>query len=267
MMARIITVTSGKGGVGKTTITANVGISLALLGNKVCLIDADFGLRNLDIPLGLSNRVIYDIEDYLKGNCQLKQVIIKDKRFPELSFIPGSKGNSPLSVDPKAFRELVEDISMDYDYVLIDSPAGIETGFKIAASAADEAIVVTSTYRTSIQDADRVIGLLETFIQHPPQLIINMEMGEENRDLYSEAPSSILHTLQIKLLGIIRHDPEIVQSVQKGIPLALNASNDNGLRFRHLARNLMYDENKPFISVYPDEKKRTKLPFFKWKLF
>lgn len=262
-MARIITITSGKGGVGKTTITANIGTSLALMGKKVCLIDADFGLRNLDIPLGLTNRMIYDIGDYLKGNCQLKQALIKDKRFPDLSFLPGSKEYTSLNIKPELFRETVECLSESFDFVLIDSPAGIETGFRNAAAAAKEAIVVSNTYRTSIQDADRVIGLLEEFISIPPQLIINMDPGKKKSRPHYENISSILDTLQINLLGVITQDHEIVHSIHQGIPITLNTSNDNGLRFRHAARNLLRNENKEYIS--PQIKEKKNLHLFKWK--
>ncbi|OMF62942.1 septum site-determining protein MinD [Paenibacillus sp. FSL R5-0766] len=245
-MARVICITSGKGGVGKTTITANLGTALALSGNRVCLIDADFGLRNLDIPLGLSNRVIYHISDFLTDCCALHQVIVKDKRISTLAFISCSN-DAVHHDDPQIFREVVQQVARGYDYVLIDSPAGIENGFWNAALAADEAIVVTTPHRTSLQDADRVIGLLEDRIPAPPQLIINM--ADEQESSATVKMEDIIGILNIGVIGVIHADVEIIRSVHKGIPIALNPEFESGLRFRHIAHNVAKNQQEPFISL------------------
>lgn len=246
-MARVICITSGKGGVGKTTVTANLGTALALSGSSVCLIDADFGLRNLDIPLGLSNRVRYHISDFLTGQCALHQVIVKDKRISTLSFISCSN-DAVHHDDPQVFGEVVQQIAQGYDYVLIDSPAGIENGFWNAALAADEAIVVTTPHRTSLQDADRVIGLLEDMIPAPPQLIINMADGQEARSATVKM-QDMIDILNIGVIGVIHADVEIIRSVHKGIPIALNPEFECGLRFRHIAHNVAKNQQEPFISL------------------
>lgn len=246
-MARVICITSGKGGVGKTTVTANLGTALALSGNRVCLIDADFGLRNLDIPLGLSNRVNYHISDFLTGRCALHQVIVKDKRISTLFFI--SCSNDVMHHDdPQVFREVVQQIAQDYDYVLIDSAAGIENGFWNTALAADEAIVVTTPHRTSLQDADRVIGLLENIFQAPPQLIINMADGQEARSATVKM-EDIIDILNIGVIGVIHSDVEVIRSVHKGIPIALDPEFESGQRFRHIAHNVAKNQQKTFISL------------------
>ncbi|MEK4363124.1 septum site-determining protein MinD [Paenibacillus sp. FSL M8-0212] len=246
-MARVICITSGKGGVGKTTVTANLGTALALSGSSVCLIDADFGLRNLDIPLGLSNRVIYHISDFLTDRCALHQVIVKDKRISTLSFISCSN-DAVHHDDPRVFGEAVQQVARGYDYVLIDSPAGIENGFWNAALAADEAIVVTTPHRTSLQDADRVIGLLENRIPTSPQLIINMADEQEARSATVKM-EDIIGILNIGVIGVIHADVEIIRSVHKGIPIALNPEFESGLRFRHIAHNVAKNQQEPFISL------------------
>lgn len=240
-MTRVITVTSGKGGVGKTAITANIGTSLALLGKKVCVIDADFGLRNLEIAVGLTNRVIYDMSDYFQGSCELKQIIYEDKRLANLSFIPGSN-DAGLHAQFEQFAEMIEIVAKDYDYVLIDSPSGIDTGFMNAMHVATEAIVVTIPDHTAIQDADRVIGLLEDRFQIDVQLIINM--SGRNTDITYAQITDMLH---VKVLGIIRHDTEMIRSLHEGIPISLSPEFENGLRFRHIAQNLIDKKANPAI--------------------
>ncbi|WP_400245650.1 septum site-determining protein MinD [Niallia sp. JL1B1071] len=248
-MGRIITITSGKGGVGKTTVTANLGTSLALQGKAVCLIDADIGLRNLDIPLGLSNRIVYDIVDYIEGICELRHVIIKDKRVPNLAFIPGSQEYLVSDLSSQVFKEAVNKIAEDFEYVLIDSPAGIEHGFRNALDASHEAIVVVTPDRTSIQDADRVIGIIEQLHSVKPVLIINML----KRDMYSNVDNienrNILSTLQLEVLGTTFEDIEVVLSLHNGVPIALDPSKESGLRFRHMARNLINNQFREYVSM------------------
>jgi septum site-determining protein MinD len=249
-MARVISITSGKGGVGKTTITANLGTSLACLEQKVCLIDADFGLRNLDIPLGLSSRLNYDISDFISGSCDLQQVTVKDKRLPNLSLISCSM-DADHHYDPELFRDVIQYIGQDYDYVLIDSPAGIENGFRNAAHAADEVIIVTTPNRTALQDADRVIGLLGDLIPTSPQLIINMADDPSDPSLSIE---QIINVLNIGLIGLVQLDLEIMRSVAKGTPIALDPELESGQRFRHIARNIVNNLQES----YPPEKTKKK---------
>ena len=160
-MGEVIVITSGKGGVGKTTTTANIGIGLSRLGKKVMVIDTDLGLRNLDVVLGLENRIVYNIVDVIEGSCRLKQALIKDKRFPELYLLPSAQTKDKTSISPEQMKKLIEDIRDDFDYILLDCPAGIEQGFQNAIAGADRAIVVTTPEVSAIRDADRILGLLE----------------------------------------------------------------------------------------------------------
>lgn len=259
-MARIITITSGKGGVGKTTVTSNLGVSLALLGQKVCLVDADFGLRNLDIALGLTNRVLYDISDFINGKCSLNQVVIKHKSLSNLTLLPGSKLYSHTSLEPRKFTEMINSISEAYDYVLIDSPAGIEIGFKTAVEAADEVIVLTNTTAVSVQDADRVLGLLEEMNIRNEKLIINMDYTIKNKKLGLLDNEQIIDRLHVPCLGTITNDLMIIQSNHKGTPIAFDPTNENSIRFRQIARNLHKHELKPFVSLNPTKNKKRFLP-------
>ncbi|MDR9855816.1 septum site-determining protein MinD [Paenibacillus sp. VCA1] len=258
-MARVICVTSGKGGAGKTTVTANLGTALACLGQKVCVIDADYGLRNLDIPLGLSSRLNYDISDFMAGRCGLHQVIIPDKRLSNLSFV-SCTASADHHEDPGLFRDVVHYIAQNYDYVLIDSPAGIENGFRNASYAADEAIIVTTPNRTALQDADRVIGLLGDLIDSPPQLIVNMSDDPAERDLNLE---NIVNILNIGLIGVIRMDVDIIRSVARGIPIALDPEQESGRRFRQIAQNLVTNEQETIFSDKPQKKRKRLFSFSK----
>ena len=172
-MSEVIVITSGKGGVGKTTTTANIGIGLAKLGKKVLVIDTDLGLRNLDVVLGLENRIVYNLVDVIEGKCRPKQAIIKDKRFQDLYLLPSAQTKDKSSVSPEQMKKLTEDLREDYDFVLLDCPAGIEQGFQNAIAGADKAIVVTTPEVSSIRDADRIIGLLEASGIRDNQLVIN----------------------------------------------------------------------------------------------
>ena len=172
-MGEVIVITSGKGGVGKTTTTANIGIGLAKLGKKVIVIDTDLGLRNLDVVLGLENRIIYNIVDVINGNCRLKQALIKDTQFPELCLLPSAQTKDKSAVSPEQMKKLIEDIRSDFDFVLLDCPAGIEQGFQNAIAGAEHAVVVTTPEVSAIRDADRIIGLLEASDLRDIHLIIN----------------------------------------------------------------------------------------------
>ena len=173
MPAQVITVTSGKGGVGKTTAVANLAVALASNGSKVVCIDGDIGLRNLDVILGLENRIVYDIVDVIEGRCRLKQAMIRDKKLPNLYLIPAAQTRDKNAVSPSDMNRLIKELRADYDFVLIDSPAGIERGFRNAIAAADRVLVVTNPEVSAVRDADRVIGILEAEEKGPAALIIN----------------------------------------------------------------------------------------------
>ena len=173
MAGSIITITSGKGGVGKTTTTANLGVSLARRGKRVACIDTDIGLRNLDVVLGLENRIVYDIVDVVEGHARLRQALIKDKRLPELQMLPAAQTRDKSAVKPEQMMKLAEDLRKDFDFILIDCPAGIEGGFKNAIAPADRVIIVTTPEVSAVRDADRIIGLVEAAEKESPKLIIN----------------------------------------------------------------------------------------------
>ncbi|EGP9995019.1 septum site-determining protein MinD, partial [Listeria monocytogenes] len=212
-MGEAIVITSGKGGVGKTTSTANLGTALALQGKKVCLIDMDIGLRNLDVVLGLENRIIYDLVDVVEGRCKIHQAMIKDKRFDDLLFLlPAAQTTDKNAVSGEQMVDLINQLRPDYDFILIDCPAGIETGYKNAVAGADKAIVVTTPEISAVRDADRIIGLLEKEDIEPPKLIINrirtqMMMNGDVMDI-----DEITTHLSIELLGIIIDDDEVIRS-------------------------------------------------------
>ncbi|WP_193224540.1 septum site-determining protein MinD [Bacillus sp. B1-b2] len=235
-MSRIITITSGKGGVGKTTATTNLGISLAVSGYKVCLIDADFGLRNLDVPLGLTNRLILDISDYLNGICSLNHVIVSHRTLKNLHLIPGSKTKLISELDQDLFVNMIQEIKPLYDFILIDSPAGIEGGFFNAVHTANEAIIVTTPDKTALQDADRVIGLLEKQKMNRLSFIVNF-INPSKVEI-----DNIINQLHIDYLGYIPPDPNIIAANNKGIPIALNPNLQSGLLFRKIANHLSKQE-------------------------
>ncbi|MEG0781805.1 septum site-determining protein MinD, partial [Carnobacterium sp.] len=219
-MGTAIVITSGKGGVGKTTSTANIGTALALQGKKVCLIDMDIGLRNLDVILGLENRIIYDIVDVVEERAKLHQAIIKDKRFNDnLYLLPAAQNADKSSVSGEQMIEIVDQLRPDYDYILIDCPAGIEQGFKNSIAAADSAIVITTPEISAVRDADRIIGLLEQTEMESPRLIINrirQRMMQEGEVLDID---EITKHLSIDLLGIVFDDDSVIRSSNKGDPI------------------------------------------------
>lgn len=218
-MSQVIVITSGKGGVGKTTTTANIGAGLANKGNRVLLIDTDIGLRNLDVVMGLENRIVYDLVDVIEGRCRIAQALIKDKRCSNLSLLPAAQIRDKNDVNEEQMRTLIDAIRKDFDYIIIDCPAGIEQGFRNAIAAADKAVVVTTPEISATRDADRIIGLLEAHGIKDSKLIVNrirMEMVRENNMLSVE---DMLDILAIELLGVIPDDESIVISTNKGEPL------------------------------------------------
>jgi septum site-determining protein MinD len=242
MTAKIITVTSGKGGVGKTTATANLAVALAQMGQRVVCLDADIGLRNLDVVMGLENRIVYDIVDVIEGRCRLKQAMIRDKRFDDLHLIPAAQTRDKNAISPSDMIKLGEDLRDEADWVIIDSPAGIERGFRNAIAPADEIIVITNPDVSAVRDADRIIGLIEAEQKEPAKLIINRlnpEMVQRGDMLDAE---DVLELLAIKLLGIVPEDENVIVSTNVGKPVALDEKSRAGQAFRNISRRLMGDE-------------------------
>ena len=238
-MSRIIVTTSGKGGVGKTTVTANLGMALARLGRQVALVDADFGLRNLDLLLGLENRVVYTAVEVFTGECRLEQALVKDKREPGLVLLPAAQNRNKDVVSPEHMQQLVENLTKTYDYVIVDSPAGIEMGFKNAIVAAKEAIIVTTPEIAAVRDADRVVGLLEAQGIKNIHLIVNRlrpAMVQVN-DMMSV--QDVQELLAIPLIGVVPEDERVIVSTNRGEPLVLSENPSlAGTAFGNIARRL-----------------------------
>ena len=247
-MGKVIVVTSGKGGVGKTTSTANVGTALAMLGNKVIMVDTDIGLRNLDVVLGLENRIVYDLVDAVRGNCRLKQALIKDKRLENLYLLPAAQTKDKTAVSTDQMAELCERLKEEFDYVVIDCPAGIEHGFKNAIAGAEEAIVVTTPEVSAVRDADRIIGLLEAAGISEPRLIINRIRTNMVKTGDMMSVEDILEILAIDLLGIVPDDDAIVISTNKGEPTVFDDRSRPGQAFRNIARRIS-GEDVPLINL------------------
>jgi septum site-determining protein MinD len=245
---RVITITSGKGGVGKTTATANIGAALASMGKSVVLLDADIGLRNLDIVLGLENRIVYDLVDVIEGRCRLRQAMIRDKRLPNLHLIPAAQTREKDAVSPRQMAALCEELRGQFDFVLIDSPAGIEQGFRNSIAGADEVLVVTNPEVSSVRDADRIIGLVEAAELPIPRLVLNRidPVMVKRGDMLSL--EDVTEILAIPVLGLVPHDESIVTSTNRGEPAALDQGSRAGEGFRNVARRLM-GENIPMISL------------------
>lgn len=249
-MGEAIVITSGKGGVGKTTTTANLGTALALQGKKVCLMDTDIGLRNLDVVLGLENRIIYDLVDVIEGRCKIHQALVKDKRFEDrLYLLPAAQTVDKNAVNPEQMKELVLELKREYDYVLIDCPAGIEQGYKNAIAGADKAIVVTTPEISAVRDADRIIGLLEQEETiDPPKLIINRIRQHLMNKGDALDINEITTHLSIDLLGIIADDESVITSSNKGEPIVMNPANRAALGYRNIARRIL-GESVPLMSM------------------
>jgi len=238
-MSRIIVVTSGKGGVGKTTTTANLSMTLARRGRKVAVVDADFGLRNLDLLLGLENRVVYTAVDVLSGQCRLEQALVKDKRQPNLVLLPAAQNRTKDAVNPDQMKQLVMALAQTYEYVFVDCPAGIEMGFQNAIAAAKEAVIVTTPEIAAVRDADRVVGLLEANNIKKIQLVVNRirpAMVQANDMMSVEDVQEIL---AIPLIGVVPDDERVIVSTNKGEPLVLSEIPSlAGSAFDNIARRL-----------------------------
>lgn len=218
-MSEIIVITSGKGGVGKTTTSANVGTGLAILGKKVVLIDTDIGLRNLDVVMGLENRIVYNLVDVVEGNCRMKQALIKDKRYPNLFLLPSAQTRDKTSVNPGQMVKLVDDLREEFDYVLLDCPAGIEQGFQNAIAGVDRALVVTTPEVSAIRDADRIIGLLEASGMKTIDLVVNRIRMDMVRRGDMMSLDDVMDILAIDIIGAVPDDEDIVISTNQGEPL------------------------------------------------
>lgn len=241
-MGEVIVVTSGKGGVGKTTTSANLGTGLASSGKKVVLVDTDIGLRNLDVVMGLENRIVYDIVDVTSGNCRLKQALIKDKRFEHLYLLPAAQTKDKTAVSPEQMKALTDELRAEFDYAVIDCPAGIEQGFKNAIAGADRAIVVTTPEVSAVRDADRIIGLLEAAELRNPRLIINRIRPQMVKRGDMMDISDILDILAIDLLGVVPEDEHIVISTNRGEPAVLDQSSQAGEAYRRITRRIQGEE-------------------------
>ncbi|PKM55318.1 MAG: septum site-determining protein MinD [Firmicutes bacterium HGW-Firmicutes-3] len=247
-MSECIVITSGKGGVGKTTTSANIGIGLAMLGKKVILIDADIGLRNLDVVLGLENRIVYNLVDVVEGNCRLKQALIKDKKFPELFLLPAAQTRDKDAVSPEQMKELCENLKEDFDYVIIDCPAGIEQGFKNAIAGADRAIIVTTPEISAIRDADRIIGLLEANEMKDHRLIVNRLRTDMIKRGDMMSVEDVIDILAIDLIGAIPDDENIVISTNNGEPIVFNQDVLSGKAYLNICKRVM-GEDVPYLDL------------------
>jgi septum site-determining protein MinD len=248
MAAKVVTVTSGKGGVGKTTATANLASALAAENLKVVCIDADIGLRNLDVVLGLENRIVYDLVDVVEGRCRLRQAMIRDKRLPELYLIPAAQTRDKSAVSPSDMVRLCDELRPDYDWVLIDSPAGIERGFRNAIAPADLVIVITNPEVSAVRDADRIIGLIEAEEKGPARLIINRLKPAMVKREEMLSPDDVLELLAIELIGIVPEDENVTLSINRGLPIVLDGKSRAGLAFRNIAARLR-GEQVPFLDL------------------
>jgi len=248
MGAKVVTVTSGKGGVGKTTATANIATALAAGGAKVVCIDADIGLRNLDVVLGLENRIVYDLVDVVEGRCRLRQAMIRDKRLPELYLIPAAQTRDKSAVSPSDMVRLTDELREEVDWVLIDSPAGIERGFRNAVAPADVVIVVTNPEVSAVRDADRIIGLIEAEEKGPARLVINRIKPDLVRREDMLSPDDVLELLAVELLGIVPEDENVTLSTNRGVPIVLDGKSRAGQAFRNIAARLRGEE-VPFLNL------------------
>jgi septum site-determining protein MinD len=237
MSARRIVLTSGKGGVGKTTTTANLGAVLAKRGHRTILVDADIGLRNLDLVLGIEKRIVFDLVEVVEGRCQVRQALIKDKRLENLSILPAAQTRDKTAVSELQFAQLIEQLGEMCDYVLIDCPAGIEHGFRNAIAGASEAIVVTTPEVSAIRDADRVIGKLHER-GLPLRLIVNRLRPEMVRSGDMLSVEDVTDILSAELLGIIPDDEEVIDTTNKGEPIVLQAESRLAAIYDKIARRL-----------------------------
>ena len=241
-MGEVIVVTSGKGGVGKTTSSANIGTGLAMLDKKVVLVDTDIGLRNLDLVLGLENRIVYTLVDVIEGNCRLKQAMIKDKRFDNLYLLPCAQTREKTAVNPEQMKALTDELREEFDYVILDCPAGIEQGFKNAIAGVDRALVVTTTEVSAIRDADRIIGLLEANGISDNALIVNRIRMDLVKKGEMMSIDDVVDVLAIKLIGAVPDDENIVIATNQGEPLVGKNDTLAGKAYMNICKRVLGEE-------------------------
>lgn len=244
-MSEVIVVTSGKGGVGKTTTTANVGTGLASLGKSVVLIDTDIGLRNLDVVMGLENRIVYNLVDVIEGNCRVKQALIKDKRYPSLYLLPSAQTKDKTAVTPHQMKKLIEELKEQFDYIILDCPAGIEQGFKNAIAGATRALVVTTPEVSAIRDADRIIGLLEANELETIELVVNRYRHDMMKRGEMMTIDDVVDILSIPLIGAVPDDENVVISTNQGEPL-VGSVGGAGKAYMNISRRV-YGEEVPLM--------------------
>jgi septum site-determining protein MinD len=241
-MGEVIVITSGKGGVGKTTTTANIGTGLALSGKKVVLIDTDIGLRNLDVVMGLENRIVYDLVDVVEGVCRVKQALIKDKRYEGLYLLPAAQTRDKTAVSPEQMITLINELKNEFDYIIIDCPAGIEQGFKNAIAGANRAIVVTTPEVSAVRDADRIVGLLEANELRNPKLLINRVRIDMVKRGDMMSIDDIIDILAIDLMGVVPDDEKVVISTNRGEPAVTDDKSLAGQAYRNITKRIQGQE-------------------------
>src|ERR671933_1099209 len=249
-MSRVITITSGKGGVGKTTTTANLGTALAVQGARVAVMDADIGLRNLDVVMGLENRIVYDLVDVVEGRCRLRQALIKDKHLPDLCLLPAAQTRDKDAVSPDDMIALANQLRAEFDYVIFDSPAGIEAGFRNAIAGAEEVLIVTTPEVSAVRDADRIIGLVEAFEKGHPRLVLNRLKPHMVTRGDMLATEDVVEILAIDLIGVVPDDESIVTTANRGEVAVMDRASKAGRAFSSIARRLL-GEDVPLQLVAP----------------
>ena len=247
-MGEVIVITSGKGGVGKTTTTANIGTGLAMAGHKVVLVDTDIGLRNLDVVMGLENRIVYDLVDVVEGFCRVKQALIKDKRYEGLYLLPAAQTRDKTAVNPQQMMKLCQELKEEFDYIIVDCPAGIEQGFKNAIAGADRAIVVTTPEVSAVRDADRIIGLLEANELRNPKLLINRLRVDMVKRGDMMTIDDIIDILAIGLIGVVPDDEKIIVSTNRGEPAINDEKSAAGQAYRNIVKRITGEE-VPFMNL------------------
>ncbi|MEA4883089.1 MAG: septum site-determining protein MinD [Clostridia bacterium] len=253
MSGTVIVVTSGKGGVGKTTASANIGAALAMAGPNVALVDADIGLRNLDLVLGLENRIVYDLVNVVEGRCELRKALIRHKKLDNLCLLPASQSRDKTSVTPEQMRRLADELREEFDYVILDCPAGIEQGFKNAIAGADKAIVVTTPEMSAVRDADRIIGMLESEDIRRPWLVVNRIRPDMVKRHDMMEVDDLIEFLKIELLGVVPDDESIIVATNKGEPAVMDDRSKAGRAFRDIAARVMGEDVPIAATAEPED--------------
>lgn len=248
MAGKVITVTSGKGGVGKTTTTANIGVALAARGKRVVVVDADIGLRNLDVVMGLENRVVYNLIHVVRGVANAERALIRDKRVPGLMLLAADQHSDKDDVDPEEMKDVCDDLRAHADYILVDSPAGIEQGFRNALAPADEVLLITTPEVSAVRDADRVIGLVEASGKPAPRLVLNRIKPDLVAKGDMMSTEDVLDILRIRIIGIVPEDGDIVAATNRGEPVALRSGSRAGQAYHNIAARLE-GEDIPFMNL------------------